>query len=76
MIRIKTRFVRRRIYFTLFITHVISRNIINLNVAVTTSISNREKTKIDQHNSRVKNSTTREKKISFVSVDDFRDLDK
>jgi hypothetical protein len=43
---------------------------------MTTSTSNREKTKIDQHNSHVDDSKTREKKFSFVNVDDFRDLDK
>jgi hypothetical protein len=43
---------------------------------MTTSTSSREKTKIDRHNSHVDDSKTREKKFSFVNVDDLRDLDK
>jgi hypothetical protein len=43
---------------------------------MTTLTSNREKTEIDRHNSRVDDSKTCEKKFSFVSVDDFRDLSK
>jgi hypothetical protein len=72
----KKKLVRRKICFTSFITRVISRDIINLNVAMTTSTNRREKTEIDRHNSHVDDSKTREKKFSFVSVDNFRDFDK
>jgi hypothetical protein len=41
-----------------------------------TSINRRKKTKIDRHNSHVDDSKTREKKFSFVNVDDLRNLDK
>ncbi len=41
-----------------------------------TSTNRREKTKIDRHNSHIDDLKTREKKFSFVSVDDFRDFDK
>jgi hypothetical protein len=43
---------------------------------MTTSINRREKTEVDRYNSHVDDSKTRERKFSFVSVDDFRDLDK
>ncbi len=43
---------------------------------MTTSTNRRKKTKIDRHNSHVDDSKTREKKFSFVSVDDLRDFDK
>jgi hypothetical protein len=43
---------------------------------MTTSTNRREKTEIDRHNSHVDDSKTRERKFSFVNVDDLRDLDK
>ncbi len=52
------------------------QSIINFNVAITTSTNNRKKTEIDRYNSHVDDSKTREKKFSFVNVDDFRDFDK
>ncbi len=72
----KKKLVRRRIFFTSFVTHVISQNITNFNVAVTTSTNNRKKTKIDRHSLRVDDSKTCERKFSFMNVDDFRDFDK
>jgi hypothetical protein len=43
---------------------------------MTTSTNRWKKTKIDRHNSHVDDLKTREKKFSFVNVDDLRDLDK
>jgi hypothetical protein len=45
LIRIKKKFVRRRIFFTSFVTYVINRNITNFNVAMTTSTNNWKKQK-------------------------------
>ncbi len=45
--------------------------IINLNAKTTTSTKIRKKIEIDQHNSRVDDSKTQEKILSFVNVDEI-----
>jgi hypothetical protein len=50
--------------------------IINLNAKTTTLTKKRKKIKIDQQNSRVDDSQTSEKILSFVNVDEIRYIDK